>query len=265
MRDNAEKAGKGPKVEERQLFHGTSNFETVRGICINNFDHRLCGEYGTGHGNGAYFATTVRDSHRFTSPPERYLFLARVLVGEYTNSDPSYTRPPAKPGSVHDLYDSCVDNVENPSIFVVFDTKQYYPEFLLLYHSMKDALEQTKPIQPQKPIITTWSSYEQTVSSDFIGDIDRNSISNPCTTQIIPPSDKDKDSEKISGRQARENTRSSASSNLATSNKSSEGCSGSSRAADLTTTTEHRTADRGCSGTTKTDKVSTKAGFCSIC
>ena len=178
MEGNVEKAGKGQEVEERTLFHGTRDFETVRGICINNFDHRECGENDTMHGKGAYFATTARYSDQFTSPPERYLFLARVLVGEYTKSDPSYTRPPPKPGTAHDLYDSCVDNVDDPTIFVIFNTKQCYPEFVIKYICKKDSTKQRD-------------------SSDFIGTVNRKNTKKP-----VPPSAKDKDSEKMSKRQA---------------------------------------------------------------
>lgn len=61
------------------------------------------------------------------------MFLARLLVGEYTEGSPSYVRPPRKDKRDISLFDSCVDNVANPSIYVIFEREQIYPEYLLQY------------------------------------------------------------------------------------------------------------------------------------
>lgn len=61
------------------------------------------------------------------------MFLARLLVGEYTEGSPSYVRPPHKDKQGLSLFDSCVDNVANPSIYVIFERQQIYPEYLLQY------------------------------------------------------------------------------------------------------------------------------------
>lgn len=45
------------------------------------------------------------------------------------------TCPPNIPGEGHRRYDSCVDKTSNPSIFVVFDRNQCYPEYLIAYQS----------------------------------------------------------------------------------------------------------------------------------
>ncbi|KAL3861813.1 hypothetical protein ACJMK2_007831 [Sinanodonta woodiana] len=142
MKVGLERDGQTKEVDERKLFHGTDSVDTVLGICTNNFDFRVCGKNGTFFGRGAYFAQDARYSHRFTnfnrSTRERYMFLAKVLVGEYTNGFPTYTRPPPKPGGkAHKLFDSCVDNIDNPSVFVVFDLKQCYPEYLICYKRLE--------------------------------------------------------------------------------------------------------------------------------
>uniref|UniRef100_A0A663LPT3 PARP catalytic domain-containing protein n=1 Tax=Athene cunicularia TaxID=194338 RepID=A0A663LPT3_ATHCN len=59
------------------------------------------------------------------------MFLARVLVGEFTLGSSSYVRPPLKDNQK--FYDSCVDNSSNPSIFVIFERHQIYPEYLIEY------------------------------------------------------------------------------------------------------------------------------------
>ncbi|XP_053379363.1 uncharacterized protein LOC123527457 isoform X2 [Mercenaria mercenaria] len=126
--------GKPVSVDQRYLFHGTDGIDAVRGICVNNFDIRVSGKSGTLYGDGAYFAKDSKYSHAYTKGPERYMFLVNVLVGHYTTGNKSYRRPPHKPGSDHELFDSCVNDITDPSIFVVFDKNQYYPEYLIKYH-----------------------------------------------------------------------------------------------------------------------------------
>ncbi|XP_001633051.3 protein mono-ADP-ribosyltransferase PARP12 isoform X2 [Nematostella vectensis] len=127
--------------EERSLFHGTAS-DIVTAICQQGFDWRLCGKHGTAYGKGSYFASTAAYSHRYSSSNSLYsnrasqqMFVAKVLVGSYTVGSSSYTRPPAKdPAKPHgELYDSCVNDEQNPGIFVVFDNSQVYPEFLISY------------------------------------------------------------------------------------------------------------------------------------
>ena len=132
----AKKAGKEP--EERQLFHGTKS-DTVDAICQQGFDWRMCGKHGTKYGKGSYFACKANYSHCYTSSQVtsrsyKQMFLARVLVGSYTKGDSALTRPPAKdPSTPLVLFDSCCDNKTNPSLFVVFENGQSYPEFLITY------------------------------------------------------------------------------------------------------------------------------------
>ena len=61
------------------------------------------------------------------------MFVSRVLVGHHTRGSADYVRPPSKDGRDTLFYDSCVDSIRSPSIFVVFDRPQIYPEFLLSY------------------------------------------------------------------------------------------------------------------------------------
>ncbi|KAK3583836.1 hypothetical protein CHS0354_022881 [Potamilus streckersoni] len=143
MKVSLERSGQTKEVDERNLFHGTDTLDTVQGICTNCFDFRVCGKHGTVYGKGSYFARDAKYSHSYTNSSNtaavRYMFLAKVLVGEYTTGCPNYTRPPEKPGATaHQLFDSCVNNVDNPSIFVVFDLNQCYPEYLICYKEMAE-------------------------------------------------------------------------------------------------------------------------------
>lgn len=60
------------------------------------------------------------------------MFVALVLVGDYTQGNSSYVRPPLK-GDNKTFYDSCVDSVRNPSIYIIFEKQQIYPEYLINY------------------------------------------------------------------------------------------------------------------------------------
>ncbi|KAF6720483.1 Poly [ADP-ribose] polymerase 12 [Oryzias melastigma] len=124
----------GKLVDQRYLFHGTEE-ALIEAICEQNFDWRVCGVHGTAYGKGSYFARDASLSNKFSKPrlgSNKVMFVALVLVGDYTEGQSSYVRPPVKRGS-RDLYDSCVDSESNPSIFVVFEKQQIYPEYIIKY------------------------------------------------------------------------------------------------------------------------------------
>ena len=127
------------EVNEKKLFHGTSP-DYVEAICKQNFDWRLHGKNATKYGEGSYFAVNASYSHSYAKRDgnmSQFMFLATVLAGSYTEGNSSYRRPPQKQPAnpASDLYDSCVDNKLNPTIFVVFDTDQFYPEYIIKYSS----------------------------------------------------------------------------------------------------------------------------------
>ncbi|XP_048865119.1 protein mono-ADP-ribosyltransferase PARP11 [Brienomyrus brachyistius] len=142
-------------IEEKMLFHGTGH-SNVQAICTYNFDWRLTGSHGDIYGKGSYFARDAKYSSKFchttanhnvvlqkhglvpaifqSDPPYKSMFLARVLVGEYTVGQSKFCRPPSKDTRVTNFYDSCVDDIANPKIFVIFDCNQIYPEYLIEFY-----------------------------------------------------------------------------------------------------------------------------------
>ena len=58
------------------------------------------------------------------------MYMAKVLVGEYTQGIRGMVTPPKK-GRGTDLYDSVVNDETNPTIFVVFPDDHAYPEYLI--------------------------------------------------------------------------------------------------------------------------------------
>ncbi|XP_028809578.1 protein mono-ADP-ribosyltransferase PARP11-like isoform X2 [Denticeps clupeoides] len=143
------------ELEEKMLFHGTG-YHNVPSICTFNFDWRLTGSHGNVYGKGSYFARDAKYSSKFCQttanhnsmlknhglappifqnpPPFRSMFLARVLVGEYTMGFPFLCRPPSKDSTLTNFFDSCVDDLTNPKIFVIFDCNQIYPEYLIDFY-----------------------------------------------------------------------------------------------------------------------------------
>ncbi|NXF19193.1 PAR12 polymerase, partial [Rhodinocichla rosea] len=121
-------------VNERLLFHGTSPSH-VSAICEQNFDWRLCGTHGTMYGKGSYFARDASYSHEYCSSlGGRYcMFVAQVLAGDFVRGNPEYCRPPPRDNNSNRLYDSCVDDPTDPSIFVIFEKQQIYPAYILEY------------------------------------------------------------------------------------------------------------------------------------
>ena len=122
---------------EKLLFHGTSS-DVVDAICKQNFDHRLRGKNGTWYGEGSYFAVDASYSNGYSDPggdKTRFMFLVRVLTGESKLGMEGFRRPPLKDPSdpASDLYDSCVDDENQPKIFVIFNDEQCYPSYLIQY------------------------------------------------------------------------------------------------------------------------------------
>ena len=91
-------------------------------------------DLGTRFGKGIYFAANASMSVGYASADvsgTRYMYIARVAAGDFTVGNAAMIVPPTKSGNIK--YDSVVDNVANPSIFVMFYDNQYYPEYLIIY------------------------------------------------------------------------------------------------------------------------------------
>ncbi|NWI19888.1 PAR12 polymerase, partial [Crypturellus soui] len=138
QKEQMKKENGGKEVEERLLFHG-AQASFLELTCNANIDWRICGSNGTTYGKGTYFARDASYSHEYCQAAVKpaVMFVARVLVGDFVEGNARYVRPPSKPASTLRFYDSCVDNKLNPSIFVVFEKKQIYPEYLIEYNEIE--------------------------------------------------------------------------------------------------------------------------------
>ncbi|NWT78219.1 PAR14 polymerase, partial [Lanius ludovicianus] len=128
----------GNRKNEKKLFHGTSK-ESLTLINKHGFNRSYAGMHAANFGNGTYFAVHASYSaHDTYSKPDangrKYMYLARVLVGEYSQGIKGAITPAAKNASNSvDLFDSSTDNVSQPSMFIIFNDIQAYPEYLITF------------------------------------------------------------------------------------------------------------------------------------
>ncbi|XP_032880484.1 protein mono-ADP-ribosyltransferase PARP14 [Amblyraja radiata] len=123
---------------ERNLFHGTAS-DTLESVSRLGFNRSYAGRNATVYGNGTYFAVNAMYSANGTySKPDangmKYMYRARVLTGVFCLGQSGMLTPPSKNSSnPTDLYDSVVENVNNPSMFIIFNDIQAYPEYLITF------------------------------------------------------------------------------------------------------------------------------------
>ncbi|XP_066433389.1 protein mono-ADP-ribosyltransferase PARP14-like [Eleutherodactylus coqui] len=129
----------GTTNNEMQLFHGTDE-NTVKSVNSNGYNRSYSGlNVGALLGNGTYFAVDSNYSaHDQYSKPDangrKYMYLARVLTGEFCVGQQGMVAPPAKnPSNSTDLYDSVTNDLAKPSVFVIFNDIQAYPEYLITF------------------------------------------------------------------------------------------------------------------------------------
>ncbi|CAM4730208.1 unnamed protein product [Leuciscus chuanchicus] len=124
------------KNNEQRLFQGTGPDKTDQ-INHHGFNRSYAGMHGAMYGNGTYFAVDPSYSAQGYSKPDvnghKRMYLARVLVGDFTQGKPGLPVPPMKSSNSADLYNSVTDNISNPTMFVIFKDVQAYPEYLITF------------------------------------------------------------------------------------------------------------------------------------
>ena len=91
----------------------------------------------TVYGKGVYFAVNASYSHNYSKPDDngnRFMYLCKVLTGVYTQGDSSMLVPPARDDSNKAVrYDSVVNDMTKPDMYVVFSDHRSYVEYLVQY------------------------------------------------------------------------------------------------------------------------------------
>ncbi|XP_039883588.1 protein mono-ADP-ribosyltransferase PARP14-like isoform X2 [Simochromis diagramma] len=131
----------GHQNNERRLFHGTCN-TNVPNINKRGFNRSYAGKNAASYGNGTYFAVNVSysASNTYSKPNqngEKFIYVCRVLTGDFTVGKQGMIEPPVKGPASTDLYDSVVDKTPNPTMFVVFHDAQAYPEYLITFKRIR--------------------------------------------------------------------------------------------------------------------------------
>ncbi|XP_007443322.3 poly [ADP-ribose] polymerase 14, partial [Python bivittatus] len=122
---------------EKILFHGTPS-STLIPIYQTGFNRSYAGKNAAMIGKGTYFAISSNYSadDRYSTPDlhgKKYMYVARVLTGDYCVGRAGQITPPSKNNGGFDLYDSVTDNMTQPSMFVIFHDAQAYPEYLITF------------------------------------------------------------------------------------------------------------------------------------
>ncbi|KAM9305665.1 protein mono-ADP-ribosyltransferase PARP15-like [Gastrophryne carolinensis] len=127
------------KKNVRHLYHGTS-CDSIENINQFGFNRIYCGPHGTAYGKGTYFA--VRSNYscdsRYSQPDSnghKYIYQAVVITGRYCQGNSAFKEPPHIDGHNKDRYDSVVDKMNDPEMFVVFYDDYAYPEYLITFKS----------------------------------------------------------------------------------------------------------------------------------
>jgi hypothetical protein len=123
------------QLNETWLWHGTS-CDTLESIVANGFDRNM-NERGM-YGKGSYFSNQLEYSLReeYAKPDDegsQWVLLVRVLVGQSCVGMKGMRQPDKKPGGGGVLFESMVDSLQKPSIFVLStgSDNHAYPEFVL--------------------------------------------------------------------------------------------------------------------------------------
>lgn len=90
------------------------------------------------YGDGTYFAVkanySASDTYSKPDPQgQKYVYLCRVLTGDFTTGKRGMKVPPPKSTTTIQLYDSVTDGVSPPSMFIIFHDNQAYPEYLITF------------------------------------------------------------------------------------------------------------------------------------
>ncbi|KAE8279188.1 Poly [ADP-ribose] polymerase 14 [Larimichthys crocea] len=129
---NKQEGGAGEKL----LYHGTTK-DNCDSIMKTGFNRSFAGQNATAYGLGTYFAVNASYSANYSRPAfdgTQVMFVARVLTGLYAQGQSNMKVPPPRNGlQSNDRYDSVVDNMSNPNMYVVFHDNQAYPDYLITF------------------------------------------------------------------------------------------------------------------------------------
>ncbi|CAD5119719.1 DgyrCDS8314 [Dimorphilus gyrociliatus] len=133
-------------LNENLLFHGTTH-EAAESIAREGFNRSYCGKNATMFGRGVYFAIdSCYSTNPLYSPPKEdgtsVMFLGRVLIGLSIQGDSGMKYPPRIADKTSKefnptQYNSTVNDMTFPGIYVVYKDCQAYPQYLIAFKRSK--------------------------------------------------------------------------------------------------------------------------------
>ena len=112
---------------EKLLFHGTSE-EAINSIAAGGFNPEF--NKASAYGKGTYFAEKASYSFSYMKQGRdgvAYMFLCTVLTGRLCRGSNQLVINTEN-------YDSAVDNLDNPTIFVSPHAAAAYPKYIISFH-----------------------------------------------------------------------------------------------------------------------------------
>jgi len=112
---------------EKLLFHGTSE-EAINSIAAGGFNPEF--NKASAYGKGTYFAEKASYSFSYMKQGRdgvAYMFLCTVLTGRMCRGSNQLVINTEN-------YDSAVDNLDNPTIFVSPHAAAAYPKYIISFH-----------------------------------------------------------------------------------------------------------------------------------
>uniref|UniRef100_A0A7M4E4X3 Poly(ADP-ribose) polymerase family member 9 n=1 Tax=Crocodylus porosus TaxID=8502 RepID=A0A7M4E4X3_CROPO len=141
LQRNAELKTKGKQVCQRLYQRVPAQFCSL--VCRAGFQRLYSPPPEQAYGSGIYFKKSPRnlieDNEQCDKDHLICVFEAEVITGSYTRGRQSYIVPPdfEVDGKGRCKFDSLVDDVQDPTTFVIFNSKQALPKYLLICHQIQ--------------------------------------------------------------------------------------------------------------------------------